>query len=196
MISMHNIKNHLSTISELAHDLLMPVLVSASAAVDATAGNGLDTLFMARILPPEASLYAFDIQKSAIEKTAALLQKHQLLDRVVLLQQGHEEMDSMITGPLDAVIFNLGYLPNGDHAIVTNAETTIKALQAAMNKLVAGGRIAVTVYPGHPEGYKEKETLENWLADFRQIDFKVLQLKLINAAEDSPFIILIEKTVR
>ncbi len=188
--------NHLSTIAELSHDVLLPALVSASVAVDATAGNGWDTLFLARNLPSEAALFALDIQQTAIERTAELLKKHQLLDRVVLLQRGHEEIDRIITGSIDAAVFNLGYLPNGDHSIATNAATTVKALQIVMNKLVSGGRIVITVYPGHPAGYREKEALEDWLADLRQIDFKVLQLKLINAAEDSPFIILIEKTVR
>ena len=66
----------LSNSIQLAHCLLKYRLNEAKIIVDATAGNGNDTLFLAQNALNNAQIYAFDIQKEAIENTKALLIKN------------------------------------------------------------------------------------------------------------------------
>ncbi len=58
--------------------------------VDATAGNGNDTLYLANLVGATGRVYSFDIQAQAIENTAALLAKH---DNVTLIHDGHQNVD-------------------------------------------------------------------------------------------------------
>ena len=41
--------------------------------------------------------------------------------------------------------FNLGYLPQTDHTILTSSATTIPALQAALDVVCVGGVVSVMV---------------------------------------------------
>lgn len=49
-------------------------------------------------------------------------------------------------------MFNLGYLPGGDKAFTTRAESTVKALQTALRWLAPGGFISILAYRGHEGG--------------------------------------------
>lgn len=109
-------------ITEIAQKQVAEVLREGDRAVDATAGNGWDTLFLARLVGPDGRVYAFDIQQAALDETAALLRKNKLLERVDLIHAGHEAMASYVKEPVAAVMFNLGYLPGGDHSIVTRPD--------------------------------------------------------------------------
>lgn len=166
---------------------------SGGTAVDATAGNGNDVLFLARLAGASGKVYAFDTQAKALQTTRELLVRNGCADRVELLQAGHEEMKGLVPGPVDAVIFNLGYLPGGDHSIVTGPGTTIRALGAALDLLRPGGRIGLVIYTGHPGGREEGETVEKFASSLNAEQFKVIKISFLNRAANAPVVIVIEK---
>ena len=156
-------------LSSFAHSLLSDVVISGDIVIDATVGNGNDTLFLAEKVGSSGKVYGFDIQLKAINNTTSLLEKQKLKEQVVLIQDGHENMLKYVTVPVKAVMFNLGYLPQSEHNIITLPETTIRALEQAVQLLLPGGVITVIVYPGHAGGKREKEEVIKFL---RNLDSK------------------------
>jgi predicted methyltransferase len=150
-----------------AHELLGEALREGDLAIDATAGNGHDVAFLAEQVGNSGKVYAFDLQKEAIEATAKLLAEKGL-ENVELHQCGHESMvealPSEIFGQVTAVTFNLGYLPGGDKSVVTQITTTRLALRAAMDTLRPGGLLAVVAYRGHPGGPEECDAVREELS--------------------------------
>jgi predicted methyltransferase len=141
-----------------AHELLGEALSEGDIAIDATAGNGHDVAFLAEQVGRSGMVYAFDLQKAAIEATTRLLAEKGF-GNVELHQCGHERMDDRlpaeVLGQVTAVTFNLGYLPGGDKSVVTQTRTTCLALRTAMALLRPGGLLLVVAYRGHPGGSEE-----------------------------------------
>ncbi len=142
-------------------------------AVDATAGNGRDTLFLARLAGSEGRVATFDIQPRALEKTRRLLEENapELRGNVSLFLRGHETMAEPLgeawRGNTRAVFFNLGYLPGGDRSLTTLPSTTLRALDAAWSLLAPRGLISLTVYPRHAGGFEESAQVRAWLEKMR-----------------------------
>jgi len=180
-------------ITDAAHLFAASVLKAGDVAVDATAGNGQDTLFLARHVGPEGRIYAFDLQSGSLERTAALLTRENIRDRVRLIHAGHELMADFIYEPVSVVMFNLGYLPGGDHSVVTTKRTTIAALQTALGLLRPGGLVTVTAYSGHPEGKEEMEALLCFCRELSGCDYRVLCTNYLNRVHDPPALIVICK---
>ncbi|HHU85627.1 MAG TPA: methyltransferase domain-containing protein [Peptococcaceae bacterium] len=172
---------------------LSQVLGSGGTGIDATAGNGYDTLFLASLVGPRGKVYAFDIQPIALQNTRLLLEQHGYAERVQLLQAGHEEMEKFVSSPVDAVIFNLGYLPGGDHGVTSSAGTTVKAVRTALNLLRPGGRVSIVVYTGHPGGKDEYLRLEEMTSALDGRHFHVLKIDFLNRSQRAPSVIVIEK---
>ena len=162
-------------------------------AVDATAGNGHDTLFLARLVGSRGRVLAFDKQKKAIENTRRRLADEDLLSRVDLILDGHEQMADYLPGPVAAVMFNLGYLPGSDHAFITRPHTSLRALKAGLLGLRPGGIITIVCYTGHKGGKEEKTALVNYLQGLEQKRFKVLHYAIINQVNEPPSLLVIEK---
>jgi len=131
--------------------------------IDATAGNGHDTLFLAERVGPFGKVYAFDIQASALECTAARLAAAGMTN-VRLIQDDHANMlqtiDPLHHGQISTVTFNLGYLPGGDKTMITKTASTLAAIDAAIKLLRDGGRLTILAYPGHPGGFEETVAVE------------------------------------
>ena len=101
--------------------------------IDATMGNGHDTLFLSQLAGPSGCVLAFDIQQAALDSTKALLQEHEHLAPVQLLLDSHAHMSSYADpGTVSCIVFNLGDLPSGDHSIATHKESTIGALEQGL----------------------------------------------------------------
>lgn len=177
--------------------LLEKVVTDGSAAIDATVGNGHDTVFLAKLTGSNGHVFGFDIQKQALENTAARLQEHGLSNRVTLFEEGHEHAAEVIPsewhGRLSGAIFNLGYLPKGDKSIVTKPDTTIEAVTQIFSMLSPGGIIVLVIYHGHTEGAEEKEKLLHFVQSMDQTKAHVLRYEFINQANNPPFIVAIEK---
>ncbi|MDR3578897.1 MAG: class I SAM-dependent methyltransferase [Oryzomonas sp.] len=177
----------------LAHLLLRHFIHSGDSAVDATCGNGNDTLLLAELVGPAGRVWAFDIQQEAMDSTAHRLAANRLAERVTLVAQGHETLAGQVDTPLNAVVFNLGYLPGGDRSIITRPETTVVALEQALGLLAPGGIVVLTVYPGHGGGDAERRLAEEWAAKLRAPSFHAWRMGQINVTADAPYVLLVQK---
>lgn len=161
--------------------------------VDATAGNGHDTLFLAELVGENGHVTAFDIQKEAIDRTKELLNENHVSERVTLILDGHQNMDQYLDTSVSAVMFNLGWLPGGDKSITTLWSTTQEAIQKALDALLPLGVCTICVYPGHAEGAYEKNELATMLSQLRPQEFNVLRHTFINAGTGAPECYIIQK---
>lgn len=144
-----------------ARRIVAGALRPGGVAVDGTAGRGRDALFLARRVGPSGRVFAFDVQASAVEQTRLRLERAGVGGRVELVHAGHESLDEHVDR-IDAAMFNLGYLPGSDKRIVTRADSTRTALDAAFERLTPGGAITVVAYRGHPGGLEEADAVERW----------------------------------
>jgi len=181
-----------SPVVDISHQLLSQIVTEGSLAIDATAGNGNDTLFLAGLVGETGQVWAFDIQKQAIENTRRRLTEAGMLHRVRLIHGGHEEIDRFVPQKVHAVLFNLGYLPGGDTGIVTVPETTVKALEKSRELLWPGGILCLAVYWGHPGGKEEKEAVEGWAAQLSPYAWDVEKISFPNR-NIAPFVMVIQK---
>lgn len=186
---MQTIKNSLGQ----SHDYISLFVKEGDTVVDATCGNGNDTVFLAGLVGEGGRVFSFDIQDRAISNTTKKLNDLELCDRVTLIKDGHQNMDRYIKSPLKAVMFNLGYLPSGDHSLGTKPETTIQAISKSMELLVEGGVITVVIYYGGDSGFEEKEKVLQFLEGIDQKKFIVLRTDFINQANCPPILVCIEK---
>ena len=177
----------------LVQDALRRHLFEGSTAVDCTAGNGHDTCFLASLCGESGHVYAFDIQASALASAAALLEKEGLSRRVTLIRDGHEHLLSHVSGPVDAVMFNLGWLPGGDKSVTTLWDTTREAVSAGLSILRKGGLMTVCVYPGHGEGAVERDRLRETLSALRPQEYNALHCVFANAGPGAPECWIIQK---
>lgn len=182
-----------------AHKLVEERLRAGDTAVDATAGNGVDTLFLAKLVGGSGRVYGFDIQETALARTRERLDDSGIsgAEAVTLVCDSHELMlqhiDGASHGKIGAVMFNLGYLPGGDHATITTIGTTLPALDAALSALRKGGIVTVVLYPGHDGGAEEAEAVQAWAEQLPQRDFQALCYRFLNQQNNPPYVIAIEK---
>ena len=154
-------------LTEKVHHILTNHLKEGDRAIDATAGNGYDTLFLAEQVGPSGKVIAIDIQDCAIRSTREKLESAGLIDRAILVTEDHAiTMRKLILDDHEnvaAITFNLGYLPGSDKSIQTRAESTEEALAASIQLLSPGGHLCVTAYRGHSGGTSEAETVETFM---------------------------------
>lgn len=180
-----------SSVIQLMHLALMPVLANADIVIDATAGNGYDTLFLAKNTPQSAQIYAFDVQPKALEVTKARTAAY--ADRIHYLLCSHEYIAEKVPKAIDACIFNLGYLPGFAHDMAIAKESTRKAVGSVLKKLRVNGICVLVVYPGHPEGKQEADMLQEMLATLPQREFTAGCYQLSNHKLSAPYAYLIER---
>src|SRR6516225_11622939 len=127
-------------LTAMASSWIGAVLFDGALAVDATVGNGYDTLFLAHRVGPNGSVLGFDIQKPALAGAHELLRFTGKAGQVKLVHECHSRIGGYLDRDIDGAMFNLGYLPRGNHALVTRPETTVSALQSILTRLKRGGR--------------------------------------------------------
>jgi len=166
-------------------------------AIDATAGNGHDSLFLSKCLVENLNgkLYCFDIQKKAITNTSSLLKENlskEILDKIILFQASHEDFSKYIKTKVNLVIYNLGYLPKSDKKITTNKTTTVRSIKSAISILDQNGAISIVSYPGHAKGKEEEKSLLYYLKKLSYDKFNICYHKWLNK-EKAPSFFWIEK---
>ncbi len=179
-------KNNL--ILETAHLLLSKYITSEDIMVDATMGNGYDTVFLAE---HSKFVYAFDIQDQALEETRKLIEKNDITN-VTLIKDSHENILNYVS-EFKGVVFNLGYLPNGDKNITTKKDITLKTIQTLLPVLKKDGFILIVVYTGHDQGIEESNGLNDYFKSIDQNTYKVLRTDLPFQDNKPPFIYFILK---
>lgn len=201
--------------TEFNHYLCEPYCGREFAAVDATCGNGNDTLWLAERF---GRVYAFDIQAEACEKTTELLrskldeisgrkndsaegekaakQETPAICPVSIICDSHEYLeDYLYEEPMNInlIMFNLGYLPGGDKDITTDSSKTIKALEGALRLLAVGGMVSIMLYWGHEAGKEEREAVLDFAKDLDSKEYHVIRTDMMNQQGCPPEILLIEK---
>lgn len=177
----------------ISHRVLEQVVSEGDYVLDATCGRGNDTLFLAKLAGEKGRVYAFDIQTEAVASTCRLLSQNGMLDQCVVIAEDHANLDKHIPARIAAGMFNLGYLPGGDHNVVTRPATTLIALDKALGLLKIGGVISVVVYPGHPGGDQEYHQLHDYLAGLSQQQVEVTESIFVNQVNDPPRVIIIQR---
>ena len=177
----------------LAQDVLSRAVEEGDAVVDATMGNGHDTLFLCRQVGSTGRVYAFDVQEAAVASTERLLRENGMESRARLFHAGHERMTEFVREPVRAVVFNLGWLPGGDHAVTTRWETTRQAVESALALLAPGGVLVICAYPGHAEGDRERGELTAMLTGLSNRRYNVLHQRFLNATEGAPECFVVQK---
>ena len=180
-----------------ARKLLEKAVGEGGAAVDATMGNGHDTLFLAKLVGSSGKVFAFDVQAGALEATRIRLRENEAEKQAALFLAGHEQAASLIPesfhGKINGAIFNLGYLPGSDKSVITKPGTTIAAVQQLLEMLAPEGIIVLVVYHGHEGGAAERDRLLEFVRGIDQKSAHVLQYQFINQQNNPPFILAIEK---
>ncbi|MBY0097181.1 tRNA (mnm(5)s(2)U34)-methyltransferase [Mesobacillus maritimus] len=187
----------LERILPFARLLLEKAITPGDIAIDATIGNGHDTVFLAELVGTNGKVFGFDIQKQALESCREKLKARNIQDRVSLFHKGHQHVADCIPenlhGKVTGAVFNLGYLPGGDKSVVTTPETTISAVKQIFQLLSPEGIIVIVIYHGHPEGQIERDHLMEYVKTLDQKDAHVLNYQFLNQQNNPPFIIAIEK---
>jgi 16S rRNA C1402 N4-methylase RsmH len=187
-----------------SHAFLEPALAPGDLAIDLTAGSGCDTLFLCRCVGREGRVIAFDIQTEALDRTAARVGESGaeiyrqagsfapvtgLPAGVHLIQDDHRRLDAYVTDSPTGIIANLGYLPGGDPGIVTSPASTRIVLQKSCALLAPGGRIAVTVYPGHAGGAAEGGEVADFFRNLSPELWQILRIEIPNRG-NAPFLLM------
>lgn len=176
-----------------ARALLESAVFPGARAIDATMGNGHDTLWLCTRVGPAGHVYAFDVQEEACSRTRARLEAAGMNARASLFLAGHEEMNAHVGEPVDAVVFNLGWLPGGAREVTTRVETTLQAIDAATRLIKPTGLVTICVYPGHEEGKRELAVLMDRAATLDPVRYDVMSQRYLNQKNDPPALIAIRK---
>ncbi len=184
---------YLTKVTDLNKVLLEDVISEGDTVIDATMGNGYDTKYLAQKVGENGVVYSFDVQEEAIKSTKKRLEKENLLNRVNLILDGHENIDIYVKDEVSCVLFNLGYLPRAKHQIITKPDTTLKAIKKSLNLLKPHGVISIAIYTGHEGGMDECNAVFDYVSKLDQSNFNVLNCNFVNQVNNPPRLILIEK---
>ncbi|MCM1523265.1 MAG: methyltransferase domain-containing protein [Ruminococcus sp.] len=176
----------------IAHAVIAERVKKGDICIDATAGRGFDTAYLCSLIGEEGKVISFDIQQDAIDSTAALLKEKGYLPRVRLIKDSHENMDRYAEKESAACItFNFGWLPGGDHSIHTQSETSVAAVRKALRLIRKGGIISMIIYYGRDTGFKEKETLLEFVKTVDSGEYTVITAEFSNRPNCPPIPVFI-----
>lgn len=181
---------------QIAHLVLQEKLKTARCIIDATVGNGHDTVFLARHAASVAVIYGFDVQAASIVNARFKLDALNLPLSVNLINDSHAELDKYVDGMIDVAVFNLGYLPGGDHELTTVAASTLMAVNKVLERLMVNGLLVIVAYRGHAAGLDEYRQLSSRLDLLPASKYTVARYEMINHNEKSPVLFLVEQVRR
>ena len=160
--------------------------------IDATAGNGLDTLFLCKLVKDKGYVYAFDIQEDAINRTKDLLENNVCTNCKLIVDSDENVLEYIEDRQIDVALFNLGYLPNSDKKVRTNFNSSISAIKNIISRLSNQGRIFISAYKLHDNG-EEASNIHKFISSLNKREYNVIQIKLLNKENSPPEIYIIEK---
>ena len=179
---------------DLAHSKICEVLKPGDCCIDATAGNGYDSLFLAKQVQPNGTVFCVDIQAEAIQITLDRINQHGLGTTIHGMVGSHCDLSSLVDkkvhGQVKATMFNLGYLPGGDHTVTTTPDNTVRAICESYSMTSPGGMISVLCYRGHMGGIEETDAVLQ-LCEANHWDTEIEQG---SETPTSPLLVLIRKS--
>lgn len=184
---------YINKITEVNKIFLEKVIEKGDVVIDATMGNGYDTVYLGNLVGENGKVYAFDVQEEAIKSTRKKVERDNMTSRVELILDGHENLDAYVKEEVACVVFNLGYLPRAKHIIITKPDTTLEAIKKSLKLLKPNGIISIAAYIGHEGGLEEKNYICEYLNSLNQSEFNVLHMQFTNQINNPPQLILVEK---
>ena len=185
------------TAVELTHRFLRSTLAPGGLYLDATCGNGHDTLFLCSVAGENGRVIGLDIQPQAAANTNALLAANGMAAIGRAECCDHRELLHFAPpGSADCVMFNFGWLPGAAHDVHSTADSTLPALQAGLDALKPGGVLAAVLYSGKVIGNAEKKAAAEFFRSLPLADYTVLICEFANWADTAPlpcFVIKREK---
>lgn len=189
----------MTRLTDQAHELITSVLQTGETAIDATAGNGHDTLFLCQTVGPAGRVFAVDIQQVALDQTADQLKQAAFLNCTYVCGD-HSQLGEMIPADfhqrIGAIMFNLGYLPGGDHTKITQQDSTQAAVKVSLNLLRPGGILTILAYPGHPGGAAETEAVSDLLARLERTEYTTELILAKTELTSAPRLFVLRKQPR
>lgn len=183
-----------TSITQWIHEILSLHLPKEGLYVDATMGNGHDTLFLCRLAGEKGQVYAFDIQQAALDHTRNLLEQEGVFHGFSLILDNHAHMGEYLAPEsTDAILFNCGYLPGGDHHLATRPETTIQAIDAGLPLLKSDGVLSLCLYSGGDAGLEEKDAVLQYLKELDPRRYTVIVQQYYNHPHNPPTPVLVIK---
>lgn len=179
----------------LSHAYIKRAVRRGDTVIDATAGNGNDTLFLANLVGESGKVFAFDIQQTAIANTKKRLTEAGVSERCTVILDGHEHMQKYVAGSVRAVMFNFGRLPGGDVNLFTKPDTSVAAISAALELIEKDGIVTLAIYYGGPNGFEERDTILAFLKGLDNKRYSVLYHEFINYPNNAPLLVCIDKCV-
>lgn len=177
------------SITQWVHQELKRFINQGDLCVDATVGKGGDTEYLCGLTD---KVYGFEIQEEALMDAEKRLHLKGYDPNLIL--DSHENMDRYVKeGTVQAILFNLGYLPGGDHSIATRPESTIKAIQSGLKLLKTGGVISLCIYSGGDTGFEEKEAVLHYLEQLDDKRYMVIKQDFFNKKNHPPLPVLVMK---
>jgi len=176
----------------LSHKFIFEHVKTGDVCIDATAGRGRDTLFLCQLVGETGRVYAFDVQEEAIKSTKELLSANGA--QATLILDCHSKMDRYVEkAAVDAIMFNFGWLPGGDHSKFSHGNTSRLAIEKGLELLKPGGVMSLCIYCGKETGFEEKDTLLSFLKTLDQKKYSVLLNDYINRGGNPPIAVFITK---
>ena len=172
---------------------LEKIIEKGDVVIDATMGNGYDTVYLGNLVGENGKVYAFDVQEEALVSTKKKVIRDNMEDRVELILDGHENLDKYVKENVSCVVFNLGYLPRAKHIVITKPDTTLQAIKKSLDLLKPNGIISIAAYIGHEGGLDEKNYICEYLNSLDQNYYNVLHMEFTNQINNPPQLILVEK---
>lgn len=186
-----------SQVTHWCHEIIKSQAPKNGFYIDATMGNGYDTLMLCRLAGESGRVLAFDIQERALTSTDKLLTKNGVRGRAKLILDGHEHMNRYAkTESADAICFNFGYLPGGDHKIATSPATSIEAVCQGLNILKHGGIMSLCIYSGGDTGFEEKEAILGFLKELPAQEYTVIVNEYYNRQNCPPMPVFLFKKAK
>lgn len=186
-------ENILRNTARLAMSLVSEYVRPGDTVIDATCGNGHDTLALALMTGEEGKVYGFDVSGLAIQATMRLLQENDVAAEIELVYNGHEDMDLHVEEEVSAIVFNLGYLPGEDKNKTTRVDTSMTALKKGLGMIKVDGIISVVMYPGHEEGRRERDAILSWSEGLDKGKYHAVHIDMVNQPESAPEILLVTR---
>lgn len=191
----------LPRLTEMAHSLVSLWLRPGDIAIDATAGNGHDTLMMARLVGPTGQIMAVDIQPEGLVNTRLRLEEENLFsDNVRLVHASHADLEHLTPadwfGHVRVIMFNLGFRPHAERAVATQLVSTLSALGQSLGILAEGGLLSVILYRVHDGGEQETQAILEWAFGLDDTLWHVARYDLPNIRSRPPILIAITRRKR
>lgn len=186
-------RKHFSAL-QIIHHVLELHIKPGDHCIDATAGRGKDTLFLAGLVGETGHVTAFDIQQDAVDSTIKRLADNGMAQRADVRLDSHANMASCAQpGTISAITFNFGWLPGGDHNVFTRPESSICAIQEGLRLLREDGIMTLILYYGRETGFAERDALLEFLPTLDSDLYTVVEMPFVNRQNCPPIPIVIFK---